>query len=515
MSRQSPRGAETPLTRRDLLKAAAGWGGAYLVSRWGGWDAAAADDPAAARLFGLPASPLVEPEVRRSAAGHLRTRLAISYTRHRIGQDPVYLRSYERSLVGPTLRFRPGDVVEVDLVNQLPAEPPAPHGNGPHGLNTTNLHTHGLHVSPAGPGDNVLLEIAPGQRQHYRFEIPASHPAGTFYYHPHKHGSTAVQLGNGMAGVLIVEGDIDRLPAIAAARERVLVLQQIPYHRKTGMVDWREVAFTDAHSLTTINGLLKSRLELRPREVQRWRLVHAGIKVPHAVVLVDGKGNPVPLYQIAVDGITSGRLEPLAAVELGPGNRADVLVQVERPGTYYLVEREVVLRDVVPERQVLAEVIVAGPPLAMALPSEAELRTLAPLKTLARAPNPGKQRVELWLDGDLHKLDGHPFDPASRPRQLKLGRVDEWTVTVLGEGINIHPFHLHTNPFEVLAINGKRLAQPVWRDTVLVASRASVYPTKEVVFRTRYRDFTGKAMIHCHNAIHEDMGMMQLVEMVA
>jgi FtsP/CotA-like multicopper oxidase with cupredoxin domain len=502
-------------TRRDLLKTALGWGGALLFSGWDWVEAAAApQSPATADLFSLPASPFVEPVLRRSVAGHLRTGLRVATTQHQIGRDKVHLRSYERSLVGPTLRFRSGDVVEVDLVNALPAEPPAHHRNGPHALNTTNLHTHGLHVSPAGNSDNVLLEIAPGGRQHYRFEIPKDHPPGTFYYHAHKHGSTAVQLGNGMAGALIIEGDVDRLPALQAARDRVLVLQEIPYHRKTGRVDWREVTFSNARSPTLVNGRLKPRLDLRPGEVQRWRLVHAGIKEPHRISLVDARGNPQPLHQIAYDGIVTGRLEPLTELELGAGNRAEVLVQLKTPGTYHLIKREVPLDGVSTYRKVLAEVTVAGPTQAMRLPPESELKALVPYKTLARAANPGRQRAELSLGGGKYKIDGQPFDPKRSPRLLKLGKIDEWTVTAPDEGLGIHPFHIHVNPFEVLAINGKRLAQPLWRDTILVATRASSYPTKEVVFRTHYRDFLGKFMLHCHNAFHEDMGMMQLVEVV-
>ncbi len=175
---------------------------------------------------------------------------------------------------------------------------------------------------------------------------------------------------------------------------------------------------------------------------------------------------------------------------------------------------EVVLRNLRPQRQVLAEVTVAGQTLAMGMPAESDLKGLAPYKTLAKVANPGKQRVELWLDGDVHMVDGHPFDPSLPPRKLKLGHVDEWTVAVVGKGINIHPFHIHTNPFEVLAINGKRLEKPIWRDTILVGSPTSIYATKEVLFRTQYRDFTGKSMLHCHNAVHEDMGMMQVVEVV-
>lgn len=75
--------------------------------------------------------------------------------------------------------------------------------------NATNLHFHGGWVSPAGNSDNVLRELHPsGSRVHeYEYNIPSDHPAGTFWYHPHVHGATAIQVGSGMAGPLIIKGD--------------------------------------------------------------------------------------------------------------------------------------------------------------------------------------------------------------------------------------------------------------------------------------------------------------------
>ena len=69
-----------------------------------------------------------------------------------------------------------------------------------------------------------------------------------------------------------------------------------------------------------------------------------------------------------------------------------------------------------------------------------------------------------------------------------------------------HPFHIHTNPFLVTRINGVALAEPVWRDTVNVRGHGSV------TLRSRFEDFTGRFVLHCHILNHEDIGMMQLIE---
>jgi len=93
---------------------------------------------------------------------------------------------------GPAIYVKPGDTLRVDLINDLDKDDPSCFVNPPAGLslpagvgcfNTTNLHTHGLHVSPAGNSDNVLLNIAPQTKFPYEINIPADHPAGTFWYH--------------------------------------------------------------------------------------------------------------------------------------------------------------------------------------------------------------------------------------------------------------------------------------------------------------------------------------------
>jgi len=132
------------------------------------------------------------------------------------GLDPVELRSYGGCKSGPAIFVKPGDTLRVDLINQLAKDDPSCLPNPPEGLglpalvgcfNTTNLHTHGLHVSPAGNSDNVLLNIAPQTKFPYEINIPNDHPAGTFWYHAHRHGSTAVQVASGASGVLVVKGE--------------------------------------------------------------------------------------------------------------------------------------------------------------------------------------------------------------------------------------------------------------------------------------------------------------------
>lgn len=100
---------------------------------------------------GTPAAPgdkLGEPEVLRSAGGVLDVTLVAAESAVVIGGTSVRALTFNGGVPGPTLVVRPGDVLSVAFQNQL-AMP-------------TNLHTHGLHVSPDGISDNVFLRIDPG-----------------------------------------------------------------------------------------------------------------------------------------------------------------------------------------------------------------------------------------------------------------------------------------------------------------------------------------------------------------
>jgi FtsP/CotA-like multicopper oxidase with cupredoxin domain len=129
---------------------------------------------------GVPRAPydknaaLIEPEVRRSASGELRTNLRVGYTYKDIGGYRLSLRSYEGTIPGPTLRVKPGDVLRIRLSNALPPNPdPTPVDMSlPHHFNTTNLHFHGGHVSPDGIADNVFRSMEPAQSYDIEIAIP-------------------------------------------------------------------------------------------------------------------------------------------------------------------------------------------------------------------------------------------------------------------------------------------------------------------------------------------------------
>ncbi|MEA2709737.1 MAG: hypothetical protein QOF78_2338 [Phycisphaerales bacterium] len=462
-----------------------------------------------------------EPDAIHSADGVLRATLAVQYADNVIRGTHVHLRSYNGHVAGPTLRAKPGDVLKLRLENQLPpiAEEPDHNVNVPHGLNSTNLHTHGLHVSPEGNSDNVYLDIKPGQAQEYEIKIPENHVPGTFWYHPHKHGSVALQVASGMAGALIIEGGLDDVPAIKHAQERTFLFQQIPFDDE-GQVE-KLSSLYDGHAVThwhqsgrftTINGVALPVITLRPGEVQRWRLIHGGI---HESILVRLDGHK--LHEIAADGIPLGKLVPQDEIELQPGNRADVLVKASAtPGVYLLrdgaLPAERALSATADPEKFLAKVVVTGPPKEMALPTSTDLAALAPFKPITDDEVQGHRTTVVFGEDEKHQppryfINDRQFDPDATARRVLLGTAEEWTLSAPDDN---HPFHLHANPFEVIRHDPQsgKIVERTWRDTVLVAAKSPV------TIRVRYQDFAGKTVFHCHNLAHEDLGMMQNIEMV-
>jgi FtsP/CotA-like multicopper oxidase with cupredoxin domain len=253
----------------------------------------------------------------------------------------------------------PGDTLTIDMVNQLPANPTNQRrGFFPQDPWTTNIHLHGLRVTPLGNGDNIYRLMEPGTTNQVQVTIPKDHPSGTFWYHPHKHGSVSFQLIAGLAGFLIIKGGpgtLDAVPEVAAAKDFVMGFQVIRtdlngnnpfvYQQATQFGTnpaqqglWSTYGLDGGPGLSnyyyTTNGLTNPVLHMRPGEVQRWRLLNAA-EGENIVVALQGHG----LNIIAMDGITVSNMYQLktgAPVVIGSGQRFDVLVKAGNPGTYAL-----------------------------------------------------------------------------------------------------------------------------------------------------------------------------------
>lgn len=449
--------------------------------------------------------PLVEPAVRTSRNRRLSTTITARKAVVNVGGQPVETIVYEDSFPGPTLRVRPGDRLQIKLVNQL--------------NDITNLHTHGMHLSPEGNADNVLLHVMPGESFDYEYEIGRDHASGLNWYHPHFHTKATDQVYGGMAGAIIVDGDIDRLDRIRGRTERLLILQALELNAQGQAVPFAQ-SF-QSKQLRLVNGQLQPTISIRPGETQRWRILNATSSVFYDLRL-DGH----LLNQVAADGNTFDRVRHYENVLIGPGQRAEVLIQGADAGSYALRARKFDLGPIDEPEVVLATLVSGGDPVRrQKLPkrllrfddlSDQDIdnsRQLIFQVFPPSPPAPGQPPPPPVAKGTF-KIDGKQFDETRVDQPVQLEAIEEWTL--INDSDVFHPFHIHVNAFVIVAVNGEKVADVRgFEDTVPLPPRRKINGQNvpsSVTIRIRFRDFEGKSVYHCHILPHEDGGMMGIFQ---
>lgn len=493
-----------------------------------------------------------QPAEWKSAAGVLEGTLEVKRAPTSLDERPILTLTYNGAIPGPTWRVKPGDRIKVRLINNATFSASAvgiaePHAHGDalsaevaHHLAMdaggivpaenaeslhTNIHTHGLQVDPRGNSDNPFIDIPPGYYFDYDIPIPANQPAGFYWYHPHRHMTVSRQLWNGLAGVIIVEGGLDIVPAVAAARERLFVINellldelgQVPAAQMVptaGPVPFAGLPPVPARIYFPINGVLQPKLSIRPGEIQRWRLLNASAHRVVELALVDQRGRQMPLQQITQDGLNYGASIARSSILMVPGNRIEILVQVAKRGTYQL---KALAYDQGhpggPRPEVLLATVVAkGNPVHST--TTFPLQLIPPQQNaIAGIPPSGLPEVPLAWSGQImtrpisFELDGQQFDPMRDDRIVPVGTWAEWTLD--NHDVFHHPFHIHVNPFQVVEVNG--VANPesfVWWDTFPLPPKGTV--TVRMFYRS---DIVGRTVYHCHIIPHEDAGMMGVINL--
>jgi FtsP/CotA-like multicopper oxidase with cupredoxin domain len=424
-----------------------------------------------------------EPPVVTSSAGVLRVSLTPRISPVTVAGRHATLMAYNGLYTPPTLRVHPGDTIRLRLTNAL-SQP-------------TTLHTHGLTVSPGGNSDNVFLSVAPGQKQDYEFQLPANHPPGLFWYHPHPHGYSDEQTRNGMAGGLIVEGLLDSFPTLRHLPERILFLKglQLEHGRVV-------ITHIGEHVIRTVNGVVKPVIVLRPGETELWRIGNQSADLYYLLTL-DGHH----FQLVARDGNRRSRITAADTVRLSPGARAEVLVTAGAPGVYLLRTGDV---DTGPEGNqyagtIMATVRVQGAPVTpVALPP-----ALLPVEDL-RGKITNRRTIEFAeaKDGNTFFINGKTFDMNRTDIRVRLGAIEEWTIRNTAD--ELHTFHIHQGPFQLVEING--VPQPVddHRDIVDVPIGGEV----KVIIPFTNPLIVGRFVFHCHILSHEDKGMMATIQVI-
>jgi FtsP/CotA-like multicopper oxidase with cupredoxin domain len=508
--------------------------------------------PRSALTEGLAPVGLPQPKVLKSANGELAVTLTARPGVVDMGaSQPATTYTYDDVIPGHTWEIDPGDTLRVELVNDLPplSHPPPMAMDRPHEWTNTNLHTHGLHVSPSGVADNVFLDVPPGATQLYEIPLPADHPGGIFWYHPHRHGGVTQQVRAGMAGMIVVRGEIDRVEEVHAAKEQIMVLQAIElgadFQLQTPIPNptTEEAFFPRKQILYTVNGVLNPTISMYPGEVQRWRILNAAEGKFMSLHLAEHD-----LHVLAWDGLTLAAPDAVELVMLSAGNRVEVLVKAGKPGRYDLVLTPgSSQKPDIPGMPVSAQPSTAATPSAMAMrmanmrgmqtfPGELEVRPILTVEVAGSGDEMGlPSSLPVWDPPILpiakrrrfsftvtrkpnneflfFGIDGVAFDPARPPYQVKLGTAEEWTLINAPDPKlmeHAHVFHIHTNPFKITSVNGRTLDKPLWRDTYVLSKSSG----DSFTFVSNFVDYPGKFVEHCHVLAHEDLGMMESIEVV-
>jgi FtsP/CotA-like multicopper oxidase with cupredoxin domain len=492
------------LTRRQML-VAGGVGAVTLALASCGSSDRTASAP--------PGSPFRQPKVLTSTNGRLEVTLRAEANTVRYGDARRFAYTYNGVTPGPTLRVRPGDTLVIALENHLDE--------------ATNLHTHGLHVSPEGDGDNVFVRVDPGQTHTYTYVLPTDHRSSLCWYHPHHHGTVAPQLSGGLFGGIIVDDAIDRLPELVASTERLLQLSDPRIGDSRAVVDVTGMQIMQGREgdAALVNGLLEPTIDADAGTLERWRVLNASPSRYYKLAL-----DRHPLHVIGTDGGRLADPETVDEILLAPGERTEFVITPTQAGAYGFRTRGydrgspgmgggmmrgggTTFGD---DQQLLATMVVAGSAVAADLPSR-----LAAPSDLASG-DPGAQRaIELAMGMGMGRgnggmggmgggggmmsftINGESFAPDRTNVTAELDTTEDWAITNTSN--MDHPFHLHAWPFRVLDRSKGPPDLPGWKDTVNVPAGATV------TIRVPFTDIAGRTVYHCHILDHEDQGMMGVI----
>ncbi len=450
-------------------------------------------------LFGsetsLPASaavePLHNPVEYRSENGRLDVTLEAKVVRTKVGKFEISAATYNGVYGGPVLRVKPGDTLHVTLINHL--------------KQVTNIHFHGLSVSPKGHGDNAMKAIAPGESWDYEIDIPADHRAGLYWYHTHAHGFAERQLMAGLSGMLVIEGFQKAEPELAPLKERLFALKDF---QADSHGDLYRVLKAYHRDIRTINGQLMPRIDIQPDETQLWRLSN---QTANAFFRLSLEGHTFRI--VGRDAAPVPHPETVNEVMFGPSQRLDVLVDGGAPGSYKLVSERTLTGpqgDEFPAQNMALMVVAppaSGEAKAAGLPASSQMVANAG-SDMSKATMTGNRLVVFSSDDatGLFFINHRIFDHQRVEVKVPLGSVEEWTIRNSAD--ELHIFHIHQAPFQVMSVNG--VAQPFngLVDTVTVPIHG------EVKMRIAFTDpkIVGRFMFHCHILEHEDKGMMAQIE---
>ncbi|HMG89345.1 MAG TPA: multicopper oxidase domain-containing protein [Chryseolinea sp.] len=406
--------------------------------------------------------------------------------------------SYRDGLLGPTIKTETGSNVNVRLDNALSED--------------TNIHWHGL-VLPAHMEGHPKDVTASGNA--FQYSLPITQRAGTYWYHPHAEGTTARQVFMGLAGMFIVtDAEETALQLPSGEMEIPLIIQDKRFDGPSLDYSPTEDEIMSGYLGETIvvNGAY-SPLASIANTWYRLRLLNGSTARVYNLTLT----NNIAFHIIGSDGGLLERPEHAMNILLGPGERADVLVDFSSltTGTEVFLVSDKFSKYNEQGRQsfsILKFKVERSVTSNFTLPS-----MLSSISRLAEASAIRTRSFDISGGGERHGgIGGHTINHKS----YSIARVDEKVQSGTTEiwefdnstGDEVHPMHIHGVQFQVLQRIGGRneldVMEKGWKDTVLVMAG------ERVRIIMTFPEYRGLFVLHCHNLEHEDDGMMLNYEII-
>ena len=276
-----------------------------------------------------------------------------------------------------------------------------------------------------------------------------------------------------------------------------------------------------ATQLTTV-----PRFKVSPGEVVRFRMLNA---TSDNMMPITIEGHT--MYLLALDGVNFPTVQaiptqPLAGttpqVLLASANRAEFLIQGNAtPGIYRIGQQAQSQQFIASAQKTIAEIEITNTPnknmaLPTTLPTQHRYYPFINPKDVQRVreiqfSGAFPAVMNPYVGGDF-SINNALYQETAVPNVVSLTGVEEWHI-IVGDshhgGTEGHPFHIHVNHFEVISITttdatGKTttVTPNTIQDTIWVPANSTA------VIRTKFKQWTGKAVYHCHILPHEDTGMM-------
>lgn len=395
--------------------------------------------------------------------------------------------AYNGMIPGPLIELNEGDKVKIKVKNKL--------------NEVTTIHWHGL-VIPFIADGAPLNPIAANEEKIYEFKVKKG-SAGTYWYHPHGHETTSMQVAKGLAGPIIIKTQ-DELSHLS---EKHLFISDIRLDKNgiippNTMSDWMDGR---EGNIVLINGQYQPKIQLdKQTRIRIWNCCSARYL---QLAIQD-----VKMILVGSDG---GLIEsPLETdkILITPAQRVEVILNAEKSGTYTLksiyYDRKKMMSKNEEGELILASIILNkdNVPLPKKLNSIREFNNISDKKIVAF------QELEMDMKNmkknlkSLFLINNKTFDMNRVDFKSKLGSTEEWIIK--NESDMDHPFHMHGVQFEV--INSSIFGKPkvrMLRDTV------NTVPEEIVTIRLKH-EYKGLWMLHCHILEHEHLGMMAILKVV-